>query len=535
MTAARPLLIDGNTLTVEDVVAVARENREVRLAAAARERMAASHAHVQTLLRPQAPPVYGINTGFGIFANRPVASQDAARLSRNLIITHAVAVGAPFKDEVVRAAMLVRANALALGHSGVRPELAQTLLDMLNARVHPVVPQQGSLGSSGDLAQLSHMALVLTTDDADREDESGQVSYRGKVVSGKAAMHAATIPRLVLGAKEGLALNNGATFSAALATLTLFDAENLVRNAELSLALVLEALLGVSDAFDPRLHSARRHSGQAAVAANMRSLLAGSTFMDAGGRVQDPYSLRCAPQVLGPVRDTLRLLRTWVSAEINAATDNPLIFPEEPSVNDRRAFDTLSGGNFHGEVVSMAMDYLGIALAEVGALAERQIHRMVHDRYSYGLSPMLVSSAEAAGLNSGLMMPHYTTASLVLENQTLAHPDSVHSLPTSAGQEDHNANSLTAARHARRIVDNVAHILAVEFYTAAQAIDLRTAESPAARLAPPTRAAYDRVRQEVRFIENDRLYQPEILRVRALVENGELVRIVANAGDFQFI
>jgi len=181
------------------------------------------------------------------------------------------------------------------------------------------------------------------------------------------------------------------------------------------------------------------------------------------------------------------------------------------------------------------MDYLGIALAEVGALAERQIHRMVHDRYSYGLSPMLVSSAEAAGLNSGLMMPHYTTASLVLENQTLAHPDSVHSLPTSAGQEDHNANSLTAARHARRIVDNVAHILAVEFYTAAQAIDLRTAESPAARLAPPTRAAYDRVRQEVRFIENERLYQPEILRVRALVENGELVRIVANAGDFQFI
>ena len=519
-----PIPIDGQSLTIEDVMAVARERRETMLMPDARERMASSHAYVETLLTPEAPPVYGINTGFGVFADRSVPAEDAARLSRNLILSHAVAVGDPFPQDVVRAAMLIRANTLALGHSGVRPELCDTLLAMLNSGVHPVVPQQGSLGASGDLALLSHLALVFTTDENDREDESGAAFYHGERMSGKAAMEVAGIPRIVLGAKEGLALNNGATFSAALGSLVLFDSENLVRNAELALALVLEALLGVSDAFDQRIHSVRRHSGQAVVAANVRALIDGSTYIDASRRVQDPYSLRCAPQVLGPVRDTLRMVRSWLSDEINAATDNPLIFPDEASDKESAVFHTLSGGNFHGEIIGMAMDYLGIALAEVGALSERQIHRMVHGIYSYGLSPMLVSGSEAAGLNSGLMMPHYTTASLVLENQTLAHPDSIHSLPTSAGQEDHNPNSLTAARHARRIVDNVAHVLAVEFFTAAQAIDLRADAVPDAKLAPSTQAAYDCIRETVTFIDHDRLFAPEIERVGRLVQGAEIVR-----------
>lgn len=528
MPKTQPIPIDGQSLTVGDVIAVAREGRETTLMADARERMAASHAYVETLLMPDAPLVYGINTGFGIFADRSVAPQDAARLSRNLMLSHAVGVGEPFPQDVVRAAMLIRANALALGHSGVRPELVDTLLAMLNAGVHPVVPQQGSLGASGDLAPLSHLALVFTTDEPDLEQESGAAFYRGERMSGKAAMQAAGIPRLVLGAKEGLALNNGATFSAALGALVLFDSENLVRNAELALALVLEALLGVSDAFDERLHSARRHAGQGVVAVNVRALINGSTYVDAGGRVQDSYSLRCAPQVLGPVRDTLSIVKKWISDEINAATDNPLIFPDNtPASAAERpaAFNTLSGGNFHGEVVSLAMDFLGVALAEVGALAERQINRMVHEKYSYGLPPMLVSSPDAAGLNSGLMMPHYTTVSLVLENQTLAHPDSIHSLPTSAGQEDHNANSLTAARHARRIVDNVAHTLAVEFFTVAQAVDLRAAAMPDAKLAEPTQAAYDCIREAVAFIDQDRLFGPEIERVARLVQGGEIVRV----------
>ncbi len=514
MANSDPLIVDGRSLTIADVVAVVRGGRAVRLAPEARERMWASRAFVESLNIPDAPPVYGINTGFGIFANRPISPADSARLSRNLIISHAAGVGEPLADEIVRAAMLIRANTLALGHSGVRSEIVETLLAMLNAGVTPIIPEQGSLGSSGDLAPLCHLALVFTRDEADEEHESGEAIWNGTRMSGKAAMEAAGIPRLVLGAKEGLALSNGATFSAAIAALAVTDAENILRHAELATALVLEALLGVSSAFDERLHAARRQGGQQAVAARLRALIAGSSFMDSGGRVQDPYSLRCAPQILGPVLDTLNFVRGWVENELNAATDNPLIF-------DQRA---ISGGNFHGEVIGLGMDYLSIALAEVGALAERQINRLVDDKGSYGLPPMLVGQPEAAGLNSGLMMPHYTAVSLALENQTLAHPDSVHSLPTSAGQEDVNANSLTAARHARQVIRNVRQILAIELFAAAQAIDLRAALLPAARLALATAAAHVRLRETARFIDTDRLYQADIAKIVQLVATGGLIR-----------
>ncbi|MFQ5409207.1 MAG: histidine ammonia-lyase, partial [Anaerolineales bacterium] len=362
-------------------------------------------------------------------------------------------------------------------------------------------------------------------DAAGRDDESGWADLDGARMTGRAAMEAAGISRIVLGAKEGLALNNGATFSAALAALAVADGENLERNAEVALAMMLEALLGVSAAFHADLHAARRHAGQIAVAAAIRGLIAGSTFVDAGGRVQDPYSLRCAPQVLGPVRETLARVRAWTEAEINAATDNPLIFPDMDG-----PIKAISGGNFHGEVVGMAMDFLGVALAEVGALAERQVYRLLSDRHSFGLPPMLVDEA-AAGLNSGLMMPHYTTASLVLENQTLAHPDTVHSLPTSAGQEDHNANALTAARHARQIVANVTHILAVEFFAVAQAVDLRARMLPEARLAPATAAARACIREAAPFIDGDRLFQADIRAVEELVRGGAIVRAVRAQDD----
>lgn len=524
MADDQSLVIDGNQLTIDDVVAVARYRRPVSLADSARQRLADSRAYVDSLLTPDAPAVYGINTGFGIFANRSVSPADSATLSRNLVLSHAVGTGEPFEDEIVRAAMLIRANTLAIGLSGVRVELVETLLAMLNKGVHPLAPQQGSLGSSGDLAPLCHLALVFTTDAADHDEESGQARYEGRVISGKAAMRAAGIGRVVLGAKEGLALSNGATFSAAIACLALADSFNVLRNAELSLALSLEALMGVSDAFDPLLHAARRNDGQMAVAANVARLISGSTLIDSGGRVQDAYSLRCAPQIMGPVRDTLEFASRWIEKEINAATDNPLIFTQLTPANKAR-----SGGNFHGEALGMAMDFVGIAMAEVGAVAERRINRLVNDKYSYGLPPMLVATHESAGLNSGLMMPHYTAVSLALENQTLAHPDSVHSLPTSAGQEDHNANALTAARHARQIIRNVATIIAIEFLTATQAADLRLRQAPGAAMAQPTAAALQHIRRAVPFVERDRHLQPDIDALVRMVNRGEIVNAAHSA------
>jgi histidine ammonia-lyase len=514
-----PLTLTGHDLTIAQVVAVARQGQTVQLDPAAKSRMAASRAYVDSLMRPDAPAVYGINTGFGIFSNQSVSPSDSQTLSRNLILSHSVATGDPFPIEVVRAAMLIRANTLAIGHSGIRPEIIETLLAMLNAGLTPEVPQQGSLGSSGDLAPLCHLALVFTTDANDREEESGWALLNGQRLRGQPAMRQANLPRYVLGAKESLALINGATFCAAVAALAVADAENLITTSEAATALALEALMGVSGAFDDRIHGARRHASQRAVADRIRALIAGSTYIDAGRQVQDAYSLRCAPQMIGPVVDTVTLVSNWIENEINAATDNPLIF-SEPDGSHR----AISGGNFHGEVVGLGMDYLGIAVAELGALAERQINRLIDNNYSHRLPPMLVNSPEAAGVNSGLMMPHYTAVSLALENQTLAHPDTVHSLPTSAGQEDINANALTAARHARQIVLNVAHILAIHLFTVTQAIDLRRAAVPSQTLAPLTSRLHTAIRTLVPFVEQDRLYQPDLERLRTFILEGALAR-----------
>ncbi len=510
--------IDGNHLTLAQVVAVARDGEVVELAGSAQEAVNRAHQWIDEIVKSDAP-VYGINTGFGIFAERRIPRKDAATLSRNLILSHAVGTGAALPAEIVRAAMLVRANTLAKGYSGVRLEVVQTIVDMLNAGVTPVVPSQGSLGSSGDLSPLSHLALVFTTDAQDREEDSGWAEFRGQSMSGKAAMAAAGLPRIKLTAKEGLALSNGATFSAAIAALCVFDAANLVESAEIALAMSLEAVEGSSAAFDPRLHAVRGQAGQMVTAAQVRELTAGSTLVDAARRVQDAYSLRCAPQVQGAVRDTLGFVQGIIEREINAATDNPLLFG---------AGEALSGGNFHGEPVGLGMDYLGIALAELGAISERRIFRLTDGKLNGGLPPMLVDEPGAAGLNSGLMMPQYTAASLVLENQTLATPDSVHSLPTSGEQEDHNANSMTAARHARQIIENTTHVLAIEIYTAARALDLRLRQTPGACMGRGVAAAYQRVREKVPYRPGDAWWGPEIEAVHALVAEGALARSARN-------
>ncbi|GAP10906.1 histidine ammonia-lyase [Bellilinea caldifistulae] len=507
------ILIDGNHLDINSVVSVARYGEEVEIAPQGIENLRRSRRILETILKSD-QAVYGINTGFGIFSEKRIPLEDSNRLSRNLILSHAVAVGEPLPADVVRAAMLVRANTLVKGYSGVREEVAQTLIKMLNKKVTPLVPQQGSLGSSGDLSPLSHLALVFTTDEADLDEESGWAEYEGEILTGKEAMNRAGIPRLILGPKEGLAINNGATFSAAMAALIIYDAYQSIRIANKATALSLEALLGCSAAFDERIHQARGHDGQMRIAKEIRKDIGGSTFLDAACRVQDAYSLRCTPQVHGTILETIEFAERIIQIELNAATDNPLLF--EPGV-------ALSGGNFHGEPIGLAMDYVGIALAELAAISERRIFRLLDAKLNGGLPPMLVDSPEAAGLNSGLMMPHYTAASLVLENQTLAHPDSVHSLPTSGGQEDHNANAMTAARHCWQILRNTQRVLAIELFTAARAVDLRMRQMPQFRLGHGTQQLWTSIREKVPYREGDAWWAPEIERVEKLITSGELV------------
>ncbi len=516
-----PLILDGHSLNLEDVVRVAREYQPVQLSPAAREQVAACREWVDRVVAQGEPIVYGINTGFGVFARVQVNSADSQTLSRNLILSHAVGAGQPLPEDVVRAAMLIRANTLAIGHSGIRPQTLDTLIAMLNAGVHPVVPEKGSLGASGDLAPLSHLALVLCRDAADPNADSGEAVYRGERMSGAQAMQAAGIPRVVIGAKEGLALNNGTAFSTAMTALAWRDAQQLTRTAEIALALSLEAVRGVAGAFDERLQRARRHAGPIISAANVRRMLAGSELIDTSGRVQDAYSLRCGPQVMGAVRDVLDFVKTTLENEINAASDNPLLFLDLPGDNK-----ALSGGNFHGEPIAFAADFLGIAAAEIGSLAERRIFRLTHPDLNDGLPAMLV---EEGGLNSGLMLAQYMAAALAADNKVLAHPDSVDSIPTSADQEDHISNSMNAARHTWDIVRNVEHIVGIELVCAAQALDLRLRQTPNARLGAGTRAAYQRLRQDIPPLERDRLLYPDLDQACQLVREGAVLHAVEEA------
>jgi histidine ammonia-lyase len=530
--------LDGDSLTIEEAVAVARRRAPIRLEIAAMERVGESRAWIDGIVSAGELTVYGVNTGYGSLAEVHISPEDVSALARNLILSHSTGVGPSLPEEVVRAAMLIRANTLVKGYSGIRPQTIESLVEMLNRGVHPVLPEKGSVGASGDLAPLSHLALVVMGE--------GEAVYQGQRLPGGEAMRRAGLSPVKLAAKEGLALNNGTSVSAALACLALADAENLVAHAEIALAMSLEALQAASRAFDAKLHAARNHVGQQVTAANVRRLVAGSELIDSTQRVQDAYSLRCAPQVLGAVRDTLAFVRTTVENEINAATDNPLIFLDEPGPN--KAF---SGGNFHGEPLALAMDFLGIAVAEVGSIAERRIFRMLDGTLSSGLPPMLT---EHSGLRSGLMLAQYTAAALVSDNKTLAHPDSVDSIPTGANQEDHVSMSANAARHAREIVWNVERIVAVEMLCAAQALDFRlaglafrreekaqdeqrriveaTARTGRYEVVPRapghgTRAALQALRAGgIAPVTHDRILAPDIERVAELIHRGEVGRAV---------
>ena len=432
ITVSHLLELTGTALTIDDLVAVARYGAPVApLGAPVIARMDVSRQWVDDAIHHHDGAIYGVNTGFGPLARKRVAPEQARQLSRNLILNCLAGVGEPLPADIVRAMMLLRANTLAHGFSGARAAVAQTLIAMLNAGLTPVVPSKGSLGASGDLAPLAHIAVVLTCD-LDGGGYSGQAWLDGELLDGAAAMARARIARLVPEAKEGLALTNGTDFMVAAGALAVHDAANLLAHAQIAAALSLEALLGLSEAFHPALHAANNQPGQAAVAETIRALTAGSRLLDSmPERVQDAYSLRCIPQVLGPVHDMLAFIRERFAAALNSVSDNPLIIPSDGATGSP-AFK-ISGGNFHGQGPSLWLNCLAIALAPVANIAERRIFRLLTPELNEGLPAMLVPTS---GIDSGLMIPQYTAAALVSDNKTLAHPDSVDSIPSSANQED---------------------------------------------------------------------------------------------------
>jgi histidine ammonia-lyase len=509
------LNLTGSDLTLEDLHRVVHGELDVVLAPAAVDRMRASRAVIEELVASEAV-VYGVTTGFGDLVSKRISPADSARLQENLLVSHAVGVGPTHGKHTVRAMLLLRANALARGFSGARPEVVERLLDFLRKNIHPVVPEQGSVGASGDLAPLAHLALPLIG--------RGRAEIDGEVLDGAAALAKRGLAPLKLEAKEGLALLNGTQQMTAIGALVLLHAESLLHTASVAAAMSVEALMGTDVAFSDAYQQTRPHPGQVAVAAQLRHLLRDSALIKShhGGphKIQDPYSIRCVPQVHGAARDALAHVRRVLEIEINSVTDNPLVFPKGADVDPHAAATgggrVVSGGNFHGEPIALALDFMKIAVAEIGSISERRIAQLV-DAKSSGLPPFLVKDA---GLNSGLMLFQYTAAALVSENKVLAHPASVDSIPTSAGQEDHVSMGPIAARQASAIVRNVEHVIALELLCAAQGIDFRL--EAGLTVGAGVAEAHRRLREKVAHREDDRDPQPEITAAFELVRYAKL-------------
>jgi len=516
--AATRLVIKGDGLTLDDVARVARDPAaHVLLADEAQARVAAARRAVEDWVA-RGQVVYGITTGFGAFKDRVIPPQDVHTLQRNIATSHAAGVGDPLPADVVRAAMLIRANTLARGHSGVRVSTLEALLAMLNRGVVPVVPAQGSLGSSGDLAPLAHIALVLIGE--------GEAFFQGALLPGAEALRRAGLTPVELAAKEGLALTNGTAIMTAIGALTTVDAENLCQAADIAGALIMEALHATPRALDPRIHAARPHPRQVECAAYLRNLLTDSTFLrpDDPHNVQDAYTLRCIPQVHGAIRDVVLYARWALEIELNSTTDNPLIF-----VNDDGSAEAISGGNFHGEPVALAMDYLTLGLTELGNMSERRIARLMDANSNGGVLPPFLTAH--GGLNSGFMLAHYTAAALASENRGLAHPATADNIPVCANTEDHNSMGTIAARRAAQVLRHTETIVAIEVLAASQGIDFRRQVlGSTARLGRGTAVAYDLVRRQVPFVDQDCVLYPLLETVRELVAGGTLVRAVRAAG-----
>jgi histidine ammonia-lyase len=498
----------GATLTLRDVVEVAR-GAAVELPDAAAGRMRAARAVVESKVAT-GETVYGVTTGFGSLANIRIDPAEAAELQHAIVRSHATAVGPLLSREEARAMLLLRAHVLALGHSGVRVELVERMAEMLNRDLIPAVPQQGSLGASGDLAPLANLALPLIG--------GGALLEGDRAIPAGPALEAAGLPPLSLEAKEGLALVNGTQGMLAVGILAAERASTLARTADVVAAMTIEAALGSDAVFDERLQALRPHAGQVDAASNLREILAGSPIVashrDSPHLVQDAYSLRCVPQVHGATREVLRFALGVLEIEANAVSDNPIVLAEDGQI--------LSGGNFHGQPVAVALDALALGVVPTASMSERRLYRLLDPTLNNGLPAFLVAES---GRNSGFMLAQYTSASLVSESKTLAHPASVDSIASSAGQEDHVSMGMTSARHAREVVTNAEVVLALEALAAAQALDLRSPLGPAAA----TGAARDRVREVVPFLEADREMGPDIEAAVALVRSGALVAAAEEA------
>ncbi|RNB58403.1 histidine ammonia-lyase [Brevibacillus gelatini] len=496
---AHVIHMNGNDLRIEDVVLIARNSHRIELTQKALENVRRSRAMVEKMVEEQ-KVVYGITTGFGKFSDVMIQGEDVSKLQENLIMSHACGMGEPYPEEVVRAMMALRINALAKGYSGIREETLLHLVELCNRGVHPVIPQQGSLGASGDLAPLAHMVLVMLG--------KGEAIVNGQRLGGEAALKQVGLSPIRLQAKEGLALINGTQAMTAQLCLALYDSRVVLESAELIAAMTIEALRGIPKAFDPQLHLVRPHPGQQESARRLLAHLSGSERTTEQGelRVQDPYSLRCLPQVHGATRDTLEYVWETVTRECNSVTDNPILFTETG--------DVISGGNFHGQPMAFAADFLAIAMAELANISERRTERLVNPQLS-GLPGFLT---ENGGLHSGFMITQYVAASIVSENKVLCHPASVDSIPSSANQEDHVSMGTTAARKLRTVVSNVTKVLAIEYLAAAQAIDFGSG-----KLGAGTKKAYDELRRAVPRLHEDREMHPDLVKAEELIQKGALV------------
>jgi len=497
------VLIDGNSLSLKEFINVVRYGYKVELTEDAIERVDSSRNVVDEFVESE-KAVYGITTGFGKFSDVSITKEETRLLQKNLIMSHSCGVGEPLDEEIVRGIMLLRANALAKGYSGIRLSTLSTLIEMLNKKVHPIIPEKGSLGASGDLAPLSHMVLVMMGE--------GEAIYNGEILPGNEALNRAGIKPVELTAKEGLALINGTQVMTSIGALTVYDSINLMKHADIVSALTIEALNGITDAYDYKVHMVRPHKGQINTAKNLLKLLEGSEMTSKQGeiRVQDAYALRCIPQIHGASRDAIEYVLDKVLIEFNSATDNPLIFTDSKEV--------ISGGNFHGQPMALSFDFLGIALSEMANISERRLERLVNPALS-GLPAFLT---KRGGLNSGFMIVQYSAASLVSENKILAHPASVDSIPSSANQEDHVSMGTIAARKAREIMSNTRKVLAMELLTACQGIDIRGKKG----LGKGTEIAYNIVRGYIPTLEEDRIMFRDINTCEDIIKSNEILNKV---------
>ena len=510
------VVLDGHDLSLEEFIAVARYNTKVSIGQSVFDRMQESRDLVKKIA-DENRVAYGITTGFGEMSKIAVDGDQSNTLSTNLLLSHCTATGEPYAKEQVRGMMLLLCNSLSHGYSGCRPVLVKMLAEMLNRLVTPVVPQKGSLGASGDLAPLSHIGLLLLG--------RGKAEYEGEILEGKEAMERAGIDTLdTLVNKEGLALSNGTHAMTSVAALNLYDAMNLADLADVSAAMSFSVPQGQLNAYDERVHELRRQKNQKLVARNMKALTSGSRLVEEGQglRVQDAYSLRCIPQVHGACRDALDYVKEIIEREMNAVTDNPLIFSDDESV--------ISGGNFHGEPVALAMDFLGIAVSELASISERRIERMVNPALSNGLTPFLTVNA---GINSGYMIVQYSAASMVSENKVLAHPASVDSIPSSANQEDFVSMGTTAARKCTAMLQNSLSVIAFELLTACQAVDIRKNICNQEGLSKTLEDVYELVRKDIPYMEKDREIRIDIEKIEEIIRKEDIREIVyRDCADF---